>query len=199
MLKQRWDNFMCPNGIRRTFKPKSWEHGTPMLVSGELLAFLGAIVAIALPNWNHGRWFLGFAAAIGTGALFWYALDKSSLGEMPLTGTSARRILAVLSLKETQEKLGPLFDWDTITGDGSQIMADLTKMKPEIKRKVYEENLRQKLQKAEPQIPQQTIDQVVDQIVGALPESESLEIADELLGGGRPTPFTQGDSGRSDP
>ena len=34
MLKRWWDKFMCPNGIRRTFNPKKWEHGTLVLVFG---------------------------------------------------------------------------------------------------------------------------------------------------------------------
>ena len=34
MLKRRWDRFMCPNGIRRTFNPRKWEHGTVTATNG---------------------------------------------------------------------------------------------------------------------------------------------------------------------
>ena len=52
MLKRWWDKFMCPNGIRRTFNPKKWEHGTLgaglWRASGRLL---GAAIA-AIPGWT---------------------------------------------------------------------------------------------------------------------------------------------------
>ena len=51
MLKRWSDRFMCPNGIRRTFNPRKWEHGTPVLVFGELLALCSAVLAI--PNWPY--------------------------------------------------------------------------------------------------------------------------------------------------
>ena len=87
MLKQRWDKFMCPNGIRRTFNPKRWEHGTPVLVFGELMALISAAAAVPitlLSESPYGQWLLYAAAIIGAGTLFWYALGKSTLGEMPL-------------------------------------------------------------------------------------------------------------------
>lgn len=131
MLKRRWDKFMCPNGIRRTFNPKKWEHGTPVLVFGELLALGSAIAAI--PNWPYDQWFLYAAPIIAAGALVWYALDKSSLGEMPLTNVSAKRIANVVRLVNTEEKLGPVVEWDTIKADATSAGMDLSKMKPEIK------------------------------------------------------------------
>ena len=131
MLKRRWDRFMCPNGIRRTFKPKKWEHGTLVLVLGEFLAVCAA--AAAIPGTTYGQWFLYAAAIMGAGALFWYALDKSSLGEMPLTGVSANRIANVVHLVNTEEKLGRVVLWPTITADGTKAEMDLTQMKPEIK------------------------------------------------------------------
>ena len=131
MLRRWWDRFMCPNGVRRTFNPKAWEQGTPVLVVGELVAFGSAIAAI--PSWAAGRWFLYAAAIIGAGALAWYALDKSSLGEMPLTGVSAARIAKVARMVKTEEYLGPVVQWDTISADGDQAEIDLLKMKPEYK------------------------------------------------------------------
>ncbi len=119
MLKRWWDKFMCPNGIRRTFNPKKWEHGTLVLVFGELLA-LGAAIA-AIPGWTHGQWFLYAAPIIAAGALAWYALDKSTLGEMPLTGVSANRIANVVHLVNTEEKLGRVVQWGTISADGARV------------------------------------------------------------------------------
>ena len=143
MVKRRWDKFMCPNGIRRTFSPKKWEHGTSFLVFGEMVAF-GAAVA-AIPGWTHGRWFLYAAPIIAAGALAWYALDKSSLGEMPLTGVSANRIANVVHLVNTEAKLGRVVRWPTITADGTKAEMDLSQMKPEIKihvaRRLLEERL----------------------------------------------------------
>ena len=131
MLERWWGRFMCPNGIRRTFNPKKWEHGTLVLVFGELLA-LGAAIA-AVPGWTHGKWFLYAAPIIAAGALAWYALDKSSLGEMPLTGVSANRIANVVRLVNTEEKLGPVVQWGTISADGTQVEVNLSNMKPELK------------------------------------------------------------------
>ena len=131
MLKRWWDSFMCRNGIRRTFNPKRWEHGTPVLVFGELVALCSAVAAI--PDSTYDKWFLYAAAIIGAGALAWYALDKSSLGEMPLTGVSAARIANVVHLVNSEEKLGPVVEWSTITADGTKAEMDLSKMKPEIK------------------------------------------------------------------
>lgn len=131
MLGHRWDRFMCPNGIRRTFNPKKWEHGTPVLVFGELAAFGSAVAAIF--SAANSRWFLYAAAVIGAGALAWYALDKSSLGEMPLTGVSADRIANVVRFVNTEEKLGPVVSRDTISADGTQATVDFLKTKPEVK------------------------------------------------------------------
>ena len=131
MLKHRWNRFMCPNGIRRRFNPRKWEQGTPVLVFGELIALCSALAAI--PGWTYSRWFLYAAAIIGSGALAWYALDKSSLGEMPLTGTSAKRIANVVHLVNTEEKLGRVVQWDTISADGERAKMDATQMKPEVK------------------------------------------------------------------
>ena len=131
MLKRRWDRFMCPNGIRRTFNPRKWEHGTLVLVFGELLA-LGAAIA-AIPGWTHGKWFLYAAPIIAAGALAWYALDKSSLGEMPLTGVSANRIANVVLMVNATKRMGPIIQWHTITADGTHARVDLTKLNPRIK------------------------------------------------------------------
>ena len=131
MLKRRWDRFMCPNGIRRTFNPRKWEHGTAVLVFGELLA-LGAASA-AIPGWPHGQWFLYAAPIIAAGALAWYALDKSSLGEMPLTGVSANRIANVARLVDAEEKLGPVIQWSTISADGTTVEMGYSQMKPEVR------------------------------------------------------------------
>ena len=131
MLKRRWDKFMCPNGIRRTFNPKKWEHGTLVLVFGELLA-LGAAIA-AVPGWTHGKWFLYAAPIIAAGALAWYALDKSTLGEMPLTGVSANRIANVVLMVNATERMGPIIQWATITADGTHARLDLSKLNPKIK------------------------------------------------------------------
>lgn len=143
MLKRRWGRFICPNGIRRTFNPRTWEHGTPVLVFGELLAFGTAIAAI--PDWSHSRWLLYAAPIVAAGALAWYALDKSSLGEMPLTGVSAKRIANVVHLVNTEEKLGHVVLWPTISADGTRAEMDLSKMKPGIKihvaRRLLEERL----------------------------------------------------------
>ena len=131
MLKRRRDKFMCPNGIRRTFNPKKWEHGTPVLVFGELLALCSAVLAI--PNWPYDQWFLYAAPIIAAGALAWYALDKSSLGEMPLTGVSAKRIASVVHLVNAEEKLGPVIQWGTISADGTTVEMGFSQMKPEVR------------------------------------------------------------------
>ena len=131
MAKRWWDKFMCPNGIRRTFNPKKWEHGTLVLVFGELLA-LGAASA-AIPGWTHGQWFLYAAPIIAAGALAWYALDKSSLGEMPLTGVSAKRIANVVHMVNAEEKLGPVIQWGTISADGTTAEMGFSQMKPEVR------------------------------------------------------------------
>ena len=141
MLRRRWDQFMCPNGIRRTFNPKKWEHGTPVLVFGELLALCSAVAAI--PDWAHSRWFLYAAPIIAAGALAWYALDKSSLGEMPLTGVSANRIANVVHLMKAEETLGPVVHWDTITADGTSARMDISQIKPEIKRRIVKHEFQQ--------------------------------------------------------
>lgn len=101
------------------------------MVIGELVAFGSAIAAI--PTWAAGRWFLYAAAIIGAGALAWYALDKSSLGEMPLTGVSAERIAKVARIVKAEEHLGPVVQWNTISADGDHAEIDLLKMKPEYK------------------------------------------------------------------
>ena len=131
MLKRRWDKFMCPNGIERTFNPKKWEHGTSFLVFGEVLA-LGAAIA-AIPGWTHGKWFLYAAPIIAAGALAWYALDKSTLGEMPLTGVSANRIANVARMVNMEQRLGPVIRWGAISADGTRAEMALSKMNPEAK------------------------------------------------------------------
>ena len=132
MLKRRWDKFMCPNGIRRTFNPKKWEHGTSVLVFGEMVAVCSAVAAI--PGTAYAQWFLYAAAVIASGALFWYALDKSSIGEMPLTDVSAKRIANVVRLVNAEERLGPILDWGTITADGIRAETDFRHANPEMKR-----------------------------------------------------------------
>lgn len=54
MLKRRWSKFMCPNGIRRTFNPTKWEHGTPVLVFGEFAALCSAVLANGTPSPQTG-------------------------------------------------------------------------------------------------------------------------------------------------
>lgn len=166
---------MFQNGIRRSFKPGDWERGTPKLVFGELLALLAAILGAALPDF---RWLLSAGAIMGAGALFWYALDKSSLGEMPLTGASARRILTVVNLERQAAMTGIEPDLDTISGDGSSVIADFSNMKPELKAGLAEAVVRQQLQKENPEWTQQDM----DGIVGRIPASVRLELADKMLG-----------------
>lgn len=163
-MRQKWDKFMCPYGIRRSFNPKKWERGTSVLVFGELTALAAAVAAL----WSNGRLLLSLAAIIGAGALSWYALDKSSLGEMPLTGTSATRIRAVVELTKTEDELGPIFDWDSITGDGQIVNIDLEKMKPEVKIRLARMVIRAQLQMQNPSATPQEIDQIISRI----PDSE---------------------------
>ena len=180
MLKRRWNRFMCPNGIRRTFNPRKWEHGTSVLVFGEVLAVCAAVAAI--PGTAFTQWFLYAAAIIASGALAWYALDKSSLGEMPLTGVSAKRIANVVRLVNTEEKLGPVLNWDTITADGKQAEMDLTKANPEHKRRLA----RALLVDAAQQIPAEELPPsvVADQI--QISESDVDRILEALVPPGLP-------------
>lgn len=136
MLRRRWDRFMCPNGVRRTFNPKKWERGTPVLVFGELVAFTSAVAAI--PNWPGSKWSLYSAAIIGAGALAWFALDKSSLGELPLTGVSAGRIAKVVELVKVEDQLGPVVQWDTISADGTDVEMDFRKSHLEGKKEIIQ-------------------------------------------------------------
>ena len=182
-LKRRRDRLMRPHGIERTFNPCKWEHGTRLLVGGELLAFVAAVVAAFIPS---QRWLLASSATVGAGALFFYAFGKSSLGEMPLTGTSARRIRAVVALTGKEDKLGPIFDWDSIAGDGSSVVGDLTKMKPEIKLELGKVILRPRLEEANPDVSAE----VMDQILQTLPDSEFLKQAEGFLGKSHSVPFS---------
>ena len=170
MLKRRWDRFMCPNGIRRTFNPKKWEHGTPVLVFGELLALCSAIAAI--PNWPYDQWFLYAAPIIAAGALAWYALDKSTLGEMPLTGISAMRIANVVHLVNTEEKFGSVVLWGTISADGTRAEVDLSQMKPEVKiraaRRLLETRLGDNLFAPLDALGMQISESDADMVLGAL-------------------------------
>ena len=194
MLKQRWDKFMCPNGIRRTFNPKRWEHGTPVLVFGELMALITAIVAVPitlLSKSSYGQWLLYAAAIIGAGALFWYALGKSTLGEMPLTGTSARRIAAVVALKGTEEKMGPAIDWDSINAEGTQVMVELSRMKPEVKRRLFDGVIVPALESQYPGLSRQQIIQFVQ----SLQESEKQQMIDRAFAQHEPIPLTIEDDG----
>ena len=182
MFKQRWDKFMCPNGIRRTFNPKRWEHGTPVLVFGELVALVTAIAAVPitlLTESSYGQWLLYAAAIIGAGALSWYALGKSTLGEMPLTGTSARRIACIIDLKSAEKKMGPVIKWDTIAADGTQVLFDMSKMKPEVKLAVFESTIGPKLAKSLPGITKHQI----GQHIRALPESDRQQMIDAFFDG----------------
>ena len=52
---------------------------------------------------------------------------------MPLTGVSANRIANVVHLVNTEEKLGRVVLWPTISADGTQAEMDLSQMKPEVK------------------------------------------------------------------
>ena len=185
--------FMCPNGIRRTFSPKRWEHGTPVLVFGELLALVTAIAAVPitlLTESPYGQWLLYAAAIIGAGALFWYALDKSTLGEMPLTGTSARRIAAVINLKKVEETIGPVVNWDTISGDGTRATYDMAKMKPEIKQNIFEHTVATKLEQSLPEVTRQ---QIIQQI-RSLPESDRQELIDNFIRSKQPRWLIAADS-----
>ena len=170
-MMKRWSGrFMCPNGIRRTFNPKKWERGTQVLVFGEMVAFGAAIAAI--PGWTHGKWFLYAAPIIAAGFLAWYALDKSSLGEMPLTGVSANRIANVVHLVNTEEKLGRVVSWPTITADGTKAEMDLSQMRPEIKihiaRRLPEERLGEDLFRPLDARGVQISESDADMVLGAL-------------------------------
>ena len=165
---------MRPHGIDRTFNPRKWERGTRLLVGGELLAFAAAVVGAALPDKD---WLLATAAISGAGALFFYALGKSSLGEMPLTATSARRIRAVVGLAKTEEQVGPIFDWDSITGDGTVTVTDWSEMKPEVKTDLGKALMGAALRAQHPETPAH----VMDQILREIPESVYLEHAESVL------------------
>lgn len=191
MLKQRWDRFMCPNGIQRTFNPRKWEHGTLVLVLGELMALLAAVAAIPvtlLSESSYGQWLLYAAAVMGAGALFWYALNKSTLGEMPLTGISARRISAVIQLREFEKQMGSVFDWDTISGDGKRLMWEPNKMKPEVKERLFEIILASKLRES---VPEMTQEQAI-QLLRSMSESETQQLIDQFFPLGTLVPFTVG-------
>lgn len=188
MLKQRWDKFMCPNGIRRTFNPKRWEHGTPVLVFGELMALISAAAAVPitlLSESPYGQWLLYAAAIIGAGTLFWYALGKSTLGEMPLTGTSARRIAAVVEMKTAEDKMGPVIDRDSINADGTQAMMGFSSLKPELKRELFEKAI---LPKAAPHDPE-PIRQRKFQLFQSLPESVRQQTIDSVFADLAPMPL----------
>ena len=188
MLKQRWDKFMCPNGIRRTFNPKHWEHGTPVLVLGELMALISAAVAVPitlLSESSFGQWLLYAAPIIGAGALFWYALGKSTLGEMPLTGTSARRIAAVVEMKSADDRMGSVIDWDSINADGTQVMMGFSGLKPELKRELFEKAI---LPKAAPHDPEPIRQQKI-QLFQSLPEAVKQQAIDSLFADLAPIPL----------
>ena len=171
---------MCPNGIRRTFNPKNWEHGTPVLVFGELMALLTAAATIPIAifsDWPHGQLLLYAAGIIGAGALCWYAFDKSTLGEMPLTGTSARRIAAVIEIKKAEDKIGKVVKWDTISGDGTEIRADMTRMKPEYQKVYFDVTLASELSKSLPDFSRDKIDEAVR----SLPEALRQQLTEVFL------------------
>ena len=127
----------------RTFRVRQWDRSNLVLVGGEVVAVLAAVAALvfALCDWDWGRWFLYGAAILAAGALAWYAVDRSSQGDMPLTGFSARRIARVAKIVVDQNQLGFKADWDTITPDGAQVKMSILGMSDDAKRALVQVTL----------------------------------------------------------
>ena len=104
----------------RILNPMRWSGSGKILVGGESLAVLGAIVAMLgeLLAWSIVPYIVIGAALVGTIALLWYSVDLITQGVSPLTPSLAHHIKTVMTCRE-MERQGIKIHWDEISPTGS--------------------------------------------------------------------------------
>lgn len=103
--------------------------------------------------------------------------DGKRGGDVPLTGTSARRIMAVVHLREIEKDTGIAFDLDTISGSGTSAAADFSTMKPDLKDQMMQNLARLRLLEQHPDMtPQQR-----EELIERMSNPAMLEIANQWL------------------
>lgn len=154
----------------RTWNIRKWDDSNRVLVVGEVIAVLAAVAAFVFdfPGRDAGKWCIYIAAVIAAGALAWYAVDRTTQGDMPLTGISARRIARVAQMASMEQEGTLEIDWDTISADGVTANASFLEAPLEFKRMLLSAALDQRRSTHAPQL---TPDQF-SAIIGAMPEEE---------------------------
>ena len=119
-LRRRWTRFTHPLGRSRRWHPRQWRWNERILVIGELIACISAILALyaEFANWHNGTWFLLATPIVGSTSLLWYAWDTVSTGERPLTTGSIQNIRQVVQAV-MMEDAGARVDWQHPDEQGS--------------------------------------------------------------------------------
>ena len=111
-LRRRWDRFTHPVGRQRLWHPAQWRWNERILVLGESIACIAAILALIaeLLSWQSATWFLLATPIVGSASLLWYAWDTVSVGDRPLTSASIQNIRQVVQ-GVMLEDAGAVVDW----------------------------------------------------------------------------------------
>ena len=119
-LHRRWMRFTHPVGRPRLWHPASWRWNERILVLGESIALISAILALVAEflHWHNAQWFLLATPIVGSGSLLWYAWDTVSVGDRPLTPASIQNIRQVVH-GIILEDAGAVVDWEHPDDRGS--------------------------------------------------------------------------------
>ncbi len=119
-LHHRWRRFTHPLGRRRIWHPSQWRWNERILVTGEAISSVSAVMAVAseLLNWHGTNWFLLATPIVGSLSLAWYAWDTVTTGDRPLTTTGIHNIRQVVQGMMLDDA-GAVVDWQHPDEHGS--------------------------------------------------------------------------------
>ena len=119
-LLRRWKRITHPIGHPRIWNPGRWRWNERILVLGESIALIAAVMALAseLLHWRGTNWFLLTTPIVGSASLLWYAWDTVSIGDRPLTPVSIQNIRRVVQ-GVMLEDAGAVVDWQNPDDQGA--------------------------------------------------------------------------------
>ena len=119
-LRRRWNRFTHPVGRPRLWHPASWRWNERVLVAGESVACLSAVMALIaeMMHWHGTNWFLLATPIVGSASLLWYAWGNVSVGDRPLNTASIQNIRQVVQ-GVMLEDAGAVLDWQHPDDQGS--------------------------------------------------------------------------------
>ena len=119
-LRRRWTRFTHPAGRLRLWHLGGWRWNERILVLGESIALVSAVLGLAseMWNWHSTNWFLLATPIVGSASLLWYAWDTVTVGDRPLSSASIHNIRQVVQAT-LLEDAGAVVDWQHPDDEGS--------------------------------------------------------------------------------